>query len=374
MKIRQIINSIFTFLFCWGSFTTSGQAISLVANLDSTLSENSGITLIENKIILHNDGGNPRNLYLSDTGTINFQPCLIDSAINVDWEDITHDDSFVYIGDFGNNNNHRQDLTIYKIPKQDVLDCSINSVEKIYFSYPDQYHFPALDSNQKFDAEALVSYNDSLYIFTKDRTQPFQGKTWVYSLPKTAGTYVATQKDSISLGTPSFFFSITGASISPDQSKLALINANTIFLFSDFSSHSFFDGSTQIIPLETTQQYEAIGFSNDNTLYFSCEKSFLGAPQLFKLTLSTAQSIELTSNDVKILITPDTIELINQLGENNELDFQIINSIGQFIQKQKVIISPQSKSIIDLIELPSGVYFLHVFTGTKSYEKAFLKR
>jgi hypothetical protein len=41
----------------------------------------------------------------------------INSANNSDWEDITQDDlNNFYIGDFGNNNNDRTNLRIYKIP------------------------------------------------------------------------------------------------------------------------------------------------------------------------------------------------------------------------------------------------------------------
>ena len=37
---------------------------------------------------------------------------------NVDWEDITQDETHIYIADFGNNNGNRTDLKIYKILKQ----------------------------------------------------------------------------------------------------------------------------------------------------------------------------------------------------------------------------------------------------------------
>jgi sugar lactone lactonase YvrE len=40
---------------------------------------------------------------------------------NIDWEDITKDkDGNLYVGDFGNNDNERKDLCIYKIDKKSL--------------------------------------------------------------------------------------------------------------------------------------------------------------------------------------------------------------------------------------------------------------
>jgi hypothetical protein len=38
------------------------------------------------------------------------------NAKNTDWEALTNDGNNFYIGDFGNNDGSRRDLTIYKVP------------------------------------------------------------------------------------------------------------------------------------------------------------------------------------------------------------------------------------------------------------------
>ena len=57
----------------------------------------------------------PAIYYISYTGEIIKKRNIINSK-NKDWEDITKDNKFLYIGDFGNNLNNRKDLKIYKVP------------------------------------------------------------------------------------------------------------------------------------------------------------------------------------------------------------------------------------------------------------------
>ena len=65
----------------------------------------------------------------------------------------------------------------------------------------------ALSNATNFDAEALISYGDSLYIFTKN-----WGDKWtnIYALPKTPGTYQISKADSINAQGL-----VTGASYNP---------------------------------------------------------------------------------------------------------------------------------------------------------------
>ena len=117
-------------------------------------------------------------------------------ANNNDWEDICFDSSYIYIADFGNNYGNRQDLVIYKVSIPDYLNTSDNTVvaEQINFSYSDQTTFQSNPYNSNFDAESIISFNDSLYIFTKNWVD---NKSNVYSLTKNVGTYIASKVDSL---------------------------------------------------------------------------------------------------------------------------------------------------------------------------------
>lgn len=358
------MNQLFLFISLILFGHSFGQSIEQISVLDTILWENSGIVILDNQIILHNDGGNNPSLYSSYINNVNFQECIIGQATNTDWEDICSDNQSVFIGDFGNNLNNRQDLKIYKIPQQSVLDCTISQVEEISFSYLDQNNFPPSDNNLRFDAEAFISFNDSLYIFTKDRTDPYLGKTWVYSLPKTAGNHTANLVDSFDLNVTGLFYSITGAAISTNQSKLALINSNSIFLFSNFSNDSFFDGDLQVIPLGTTQQFEAIEFLNNNTIYFSCEKSILGDAKLFKLKLNATKIQESPNNLIDLMVKNGSIEISNKGNSFQLIHLNIFDSIGKLLQSNEVNLESNSTAIIPFNGL-DGIYFLQLIKSER---------
>ena len=102
------------------------------------------------------------------------------------------DDEFVYIGDTGNNGGTRQNLMIYKVRKDDVMNKAEVIPEIISFRYAGQTKFN--DSNRhNFDCEAFISKGDSLYLFSKNRGD---FRTDVYALSKVPGDYVITASES----------------------------------------------------------------------------------------------------------------------------------------------------------------------------------
>ena len=94
------------------------------------INENSGLVKAwqDGYYWTHNDGGgNPELYMLNATGQL-FDTLEVKDAINVDWEDLAKDSKgSLYIGDFGNNSNKRENLNIYK--------RSSLTVEKINFKY-----------------------------------------------------------------------------------------------------------------------------------------------------------------------------------------------------------------------------------------------
>ena len=139
-----------------------------LAKLDDVVNESSGLIYLDERIITHNDSGGEAALYEidEDTGQVTRKVTII-NASNRDWEDIDRDESFIYIGDFGNNNGTRRDLKIYKINQSDYLDADDQAnAEVIEFSYEDQTDFTSSPMDTNFDAEGLISYGDFLYVFT----------------------------------------------------------------------------------------------------------------------------------------------------------------------------------------------------------------
>jgi hypothetical protein len=130
-----------------------------------------------------NDSGNKSELFVLNKKGNLIHSCEIQNATNVDWEALAFDGrNTLFIGDFGNNKNMREDLAIYKVPLLEVLTNNKAKASQILFHYPDQKLFPPKEEKLYFDSEALFYAEDSLYIVTKNRTKPFDGVAKLYRL------------------------------------------------------------------------------------------------------------------------------------------------------------------------------------------------
>ncbi len=79
-------------------------------NLETTLVETSGLIYWKDKLWTHNDNTDI-NLYALDTLTGEIlSKYELTGASNKDWEEISQDDEFIYVGDFGNNANAIEEI------------------------------------------------------------------------------------------------------------------------------------------------------------------------------------------------------------------------------------------------------------------------
>jgi len=257
-----------------------------ISGLASNLQENSGIIIYDYLLWTFNDSGGKNVLYgINFEGKIESE-IYIEDAINRDWEDITQDDQFIYIGDFGNNNGVRQDLTVYKIDKKEITKDSVQSVQadKIQFKYHNQHNFDYDPLNTEFDCEAIAHLNGELYIFTKDWKNE---KTQVYRLPKEKGSYELEPIDSFQVG-----MLVTGADFSADLSTLALLGYHNfkpiIWIFEDVHNQQVFGTHQYAIRIDSLDraQTEGICFLNNKSLLISCESTFEHQAQVFEIKLN----------------------------------------------------------------------------------------
>ena len=183
--------------------------------LSKKLDETSGLEIIDNQFITHNDsGGDPKLYYLDKKGKIVFER-ILNGAKNNDWEDITKDEEYLYVANMGNNLDNRKNLSIFKVP----IDTSNDQVGVIEFNYPEQVKFITLEKSSQYDAEGLITIDENLIIFTKNKLKKI---TEIYTLPKTAGTYEA--KKIGSLNTQSI---ITAADYDSKTKLLALTGSRS---------------------------------------------------------------------------------------------------------------------------------------------------
>jgi len=119
-------------------------------SIDPKLREISGIEFDKYKRLWAiNDGGDKPKLYrLNKDGSI-AKEILVTNAKNIDWEDMTQNKfGHFFLGDFGNNDNDRKWLTIYKIENPIDIKTDTTEAEIIKFTYPELGTAP-LEPNER---------------------------------------------------------------------------------------------------------------------------------------------------------------------------------------------------------------------------------
>jgi hypothetical protein len=239
------------------------------------LNEVSGITYIpESKLLwVIEDSGNANKIYgLNPKGKLE-KSITIQNAENIDWEELTKDkEGNLYIGDFGNNENKREDLCIYKIAKDSLLKSTTNASYKVSFEYPEQKKFPPKKKNLLYDVESFFEFKNNFYLFTKNRSSKFDGTTFLYKVPNRAGSHQAKLLGEFKTGGSFENNAITSATISPDASKVLLLCHGKVWLFQNFTSDNFLSGEVSEFKLNHFSQKEAICFTDNSTLLIADEK------------------------------------------------------------------------------------------------------
>lgn len=271
-KLFFISALVITVFILWKAYLNyHNKWISVADNLD----EISGIEFDKfGNLWAINDSGNSTEIHQIDsTGNIK-RSINISNAKNIDWEDLTQDDfGHFFIGDFGNNKNERRDLTVYKIENPIDIKTNETQAEIIRFKFGDQDTKNTNDSIRNFDLEAFVFYKRRLYLFTKNRTKPFDGYTNLYRMGDYASNHKAQKVSRFkTCQAGKFQCWITGAALSPNRKKLALLGSNKIWIFRNWKNDDFFSGDLNEIDLGLITQKEAITFLNDSLVVIADEK------------------------------------------------------------------------------------------------------
>jgi len=174
----------------------------------------------------HNDSGDDALVYAINGKGEHLGVWKIADARNKDWEDIaafreSSGECSLLIGDIGNNELKRDDLTIYRVAEPAVAADSRTSskneplaaasARSLSFSYPSAAH----------DAEALLVHpvTGDIYILTKSRSMPsvvYRIKPEFDGQSQTAARVAEVKVPAVPNGT------ITGGDISPDGRKVVL--------------------------------------------------------------------------------------------------------------------------------------------------------
>ena len=354
-----------------GSCIYAASTVSPISsfNLPGALPESSGLIVWNNYVWTHNDNTDI-NLYALDTadGSINQSYTLI-NTINIDWEEISQDSNYVYVGDFGNNaNGNRTDLKILRVEKNSV-QSGTPLIDTISFSYSDQVDFtPTGSNNTDFDCEAFIVSTDSIYLFTK---QWVNNKTRVYSVPKIPGNYAAALRDSFDIQGL-----VTGATFLEQERIVALCGYNIllqpfVFLLYDFSGSDFFSGNKRKIGINLPF-YQIEGVATADGLKFYMANEYFS--QLSVTTVQKFHIFDLSSflgtyltgipsavgkSSFLFYPNPATDVIIVEIA-NPGANYYLHNTLGQTVKSGRLM---QGNSEINIAELPGGIYFLRIEKG-----------
>lgn len=346
------LTAVFVFLFfpLW----VMAQNLELLTGLHDQIDESSGLIYLEGRLITHNDSEGAATLYEFDSlsGNVTRQVEIL-NAVNHDWEAICYDDAYIYIGDFGNNHGNRTDLKIYRISRDDYLNPDSDAVpaEVISFHYSDQIDFTSAYLNHEYDAEAVVSLGDSLYIFTKNWVNQ---RTYIYPIPKIPGDYELIKTDSLDIGGMA-----SGAEICYETGRILLTAYNIFQPFvvsiSGYEGNSFSQGDVQIINLQApagySYQIEGVAAISPNLFYITSEENFEGSSGLYKLDFNTTDIVEIENQQITIHPNP-TSDYFN-ISTSQNVTVHIYNAMGQ---KVKTL---QSKRV-DVSDLPIGLHVVEI--------------
>jgi hypothetical protein len=375
-------NCFVKILFFFTPFIVSCQTLKVdtMASLPVGLKESSGLVVESpNLFWTHNDGGDASTIYQIDSTGKLLRTVKLKNAANVDWEEMTLDtEGSLYIGDFGNNGEDRRNLLIYKILnfKNKYQTNAISHDAVIEFSYEDQRQFPPTDSLKHFDAEAMLVEKDSIYIITKDfDTDPYTGKTWIYSIPNVGGKHVAKLTKVLNTESSWKFKGAITAS-TKGYGKVVLMSYLKLFVFSDFGSKSFWEGTKKVLDFSMFDivQREAVAFHPTDScrLYITSEEAKGIGGNLSTVNicpfLSKTKDTRSASAHINVHPTPSVSDVFFELKDIAATDLRLnISDINGRSIFQKDLDKNEDKILLEKNLFPTaGLYFYQLFSKTNA--------
>ncbi|MBJ34494.1 MAG: hypothetical protein CMC90_01155 [Flavobacteriaceae bacterium] len=251
--------------------------------LPNIINETSGLEIINEVFVTHNDSGGEPSLYFFNLNgeiinSIKLEDEYFWKIYNNDWEDIAADKDYIFIADTGNNFGFRDNLNIIKVK---INDFSIDG--KIDIAYKDQETFVPRPKH-KYDAEALFLIEDKIAVLSKNRSNLF---TDLYLIDKKSNSKQILESK-ITYDVKSL---ITGGDYNKELRLLALVSYNSkgsqfLILFKDFNLENLAEKKYRKfkIPLDKAQ-IEAIKIIDHNTFWVTSEDEGTGSPFMYKVGL-----------------------------------------------------------------------------------------
>ncbi|WP_373198603.1 PE family protein, partial [Mycobacterium marinum] len=243
------------------------------ASLDEISGIESGVAN-PNIYWVHNDSGDTARVFAIDAKSgATLGTYTLSGAKASDWEDIAigpgpvPGQSYLYLGDIGDNGLSRSAIAVYRVPEPIVTGTAANpvtttltGVDTLNLKYPDGPH----------NAEALMVDPRTGRMLIIDKTS--SGNPAIYSAPTgLASGSTTTLQDVGTLALPSGSgYLVTGADVSPDGTQLAVRTYGHVYLWNRDPSQDIWMALAQPAvagPTPDELQGEAIAFHPDGNGY-----------------------------------------------------------------------------------------------------------
>jgi hypothetical protein len=215
------------------------------------------------------DSGNPPVIYLLKHDGAVSSSVTVEGATNRDWEDIVlangpeSGKNYLYIGDLGDNDLTFADYSIYRFIEPVASASSVNSVDRIDFTYPDGSH----------DTEAFLVDNNTkdIYLITK-RDQ----KSKVYRLPYPQSTNAMNQAVFVA---DLSFTGVVSAALSDDGKEMIIKTYPALYYYTKDAAEPISEvikRSPKTLDYKLEAQGEAVCFTHSNTGFFTLSEEAMG--------------------------------------------------------------------------------------------------
>lgn len=281
--------SFFTLLSITLSCSQTQENFSIISSLPKKIKEASAceISKVSPLIWTIEDNHNHNILFgFNEKGEL-IKSIRITNVENNDWEDLTSDaDGNIYIGDFGNNDNERQNLAIYKIKASDLSKNEAQAESIVQFYYPEQTEFPPKKKDRIFDVESFFIHQNKFYLFTKNRSSKFDGTTVLYEVENNSTHKLPAKKIGCFVTCEEFnHCAVTSADISPNKDKVAILSSDKVWIFTNWKGNNFFSGNVEKIELKHHTQKEGLCFKDENKILMTDEGDKKITGNLYQLKL-----------------------------------------------------------------------------------------
>ena len=223
----------------------------------------------ENVLWSHNDSGDDNVIYALNLHGEHLGIYTIDGASARDWEDIAvgpgpvEGESYIYIGEIGDNYSQYDEKYIYRVPEpnvdsnQDPVDMTLTDVETISYQYP--------DGNRDSETLMVDPLTKDIYVVSKREWEDIR----VYRAP-----YPQSTSDLITLDHVATLnlYNVVGGDISPSGLEILIKTYPAIYYWSrsvDENLWEAFDEEPVVVPYTEELQGEAVCWDVDGMGYFS---------------------------------------------------------------------------------------------------------